>query len=713
MKKCIIYGNCQSKAIANILRANREFNSQYEINNFVVHLASPEEAKQLARLVTKADLFIYQLVADNYNNCQELGTRYLANRLKETAQTITFPSLYFAGYSPEVFSLKNKQGVKVGEEICPYHDLNLLNLFYQGKSVNQAAQIIQQPDFYSAEFVVNNFKETLGELARRETRVDVKAVPFISKFYQKRKLFHTTNHPCSSVIYYVVNQILTTLGLANYRDEDFCFGQEEILDTHCLPFYPSVIRHLNLKFANLDRYRMKGVWYKIDKGIERYFRYYENNLDIVQFNLEAQAVKLGDQVNSVPNQEERRSKTSNNINLISSSKKEELKQPDELKNIAQKLLAFIPNLQQGDCWQEGIELCELALKLDLNNIEAWHRLLQCRYQMLLKAENINPESPLALTQNYIQQARDAQRQNKWQQARKLYKKVIYLNPYVADKIYFNLQHCQQKLDLQQEEITTYQQWIGKHYLIGHRHKLIYCPIALNSTDIFKTILIKASDKLEKYNSSQLKVNQFINRHKINFALKDISYLENIQYLKIIVLREPLSRLLAAYLDKFVHRRDKSDPHALPVIEDVYQHLGLKLDIKRSITFSQFVDYLTRTENSNLESHWLPQSIYFAAELVKFDYIAQHENLTPALDYLQTKLDLEIEPNLVATSQKKAALIKNKLSSNQENLADLYPHQLAQIKQINHVDRFYNPDIAAKVKAKYVEDIELYEQHFGS
>ena len=102
MKKCFIYGNCQTRIIKDLLEKNENFTSTYQISDIrMVHLLTEKDIPQLQETVTSTDLFIHQNISDNYRGFEELGTNYLRSKTKANCQIVSVPVSYLAGYNPE------------------------------------------------------------------------------------------------------------------------------------------------------------------------------------------------------------------------------------------------------------------------------------------------------------------------------------------------------------------------------------------------------------------------------------------------------------------------------------------------------------------------------------------------------------------------------------------------------------------------------------
>lgn len=287
MKTCLVYGNCQIVAIKSLLLQNLEFSNIYrfvELNP--VFLLTPEDAPHLKKLVSEIDLFIHQPVSAQYKG-KELSTDYLRSLVKENAQIISIPVSYFTGYNPELFYLKDQEGIVIAEPF-PYHDRNILSLYLQGKTIQETIQLIQSDDFYTLEQCQNNLDQTLSNLAMREEeqKLDVQLTSFIQKNFERYRLFHTFDHPSVAIIAFIAQSILKLLEIGYQKDFNSFFDRSEMLDDYIFPIYPSLGRHLKLQFESSSNYQCAFKKYHPEEVVESFFRFYEQYSDWVKMNLE-------------------------------------------------------------------------------------------------------------------------------------------------------------------------------------------------------------------------------------------------------------------------------------------------------------------------------------------------------------------------------------------------------------------------------------------
>jgi len=240
-----------------------------------------------------------------------------------------------------------------------------------------------------------------------------------------------------------------------------------------------------------------------------------------------------------------------------------------------------------------------------------------------------------------------------------------------------------------------------YYFINHNLKLVYCGIPKNACTLFKKIIVEHSKNKVIFEKSNKNIHQFLveNRCEISTFL---SSLESPDYYKMIILRNPFSRLASGYLDKFA-KHPYPESFAVEVIKSVQEFLNLDLDIEKSITFDQFIKYLSRKEDYELNDHWQPQNIFVGS--IKFDLIGQFENLSYVLDVLEKKYSIQIP-------RKGAEHATNYQDFSEEKpFHTMYPGELRKLAGMPKAKQLYSAELESIVRSRYAEDIMLYEQYF--
>jgi len=241
-------------------------------------------------------------------------------------------------------------------------------------------------------------------------------------------------------------------------------------------------------------------------------------------------------------------------------------------------------------------------------------------------------------------------------------------------------------------------WPLWQLLVLKNRRIIYNPIAKCASSSLKAMILDMSDLSPAVKSLPL------DTHATGLQLGDLpineatDILDASSYLKFAVVRDPFDRLVSAYLEKFVVNRMSlgNQFHTRAVISRVF---GIQRptpdDFSKSITFSQFVNYVINQSPDQLDPHWCPQYLYLKNaifKLFRFDH----------LDELYDCIGICPETQRVNTKYNVTRLDAQQV----KNAYELTPEQML------HSDIattcFYDESIRRKVKSYFALDFTLVE-----
>ena len=261
-------------------------------------------------------------------------------------------------------------------------------------------------------------------------------------------------------------------------------------------------------------------------------------------------------------------------------------------------------------------------------------------------------------------------------------------------------------------------WHGGDFLINHNYRCIYCPIGKVASTSLIRIFVQLSDIPAKeailelsrgYIHAYAKHNLTLAAHHSQAEAMEI--LNDKNYFKFSIVRNPWTRIISAYLDKFVIKPHIRKSFFLPrnikeVIEASYKSKGLEPDYKKSISFRQFVEYVSTTDDKYLDGHWKPQHLYLGD--TEFDFIARFESLTKDFEYIKKKLN--ISKISLPHTNKSASINRVSYVDQRENIrnyADYLPNDLINMDKLPDYQAFYAPDLQAMIAQRYSKDIETF------
>lgn len=250
----LVYGNCQTEIIANMLEYNKDFHNRYVLLRVPqIHLYTDEnQIKEIFYkngLMEKIDLFIYQNVKEENRFHPLLGVMRILEQTSAGCKKLCIHNIYFDGYFIQYDADENRYFANMNQKDFPYTDGIVHQLVSEGKGIDKILEMINKTDFIPPETVLEKCEQSIENLRRREEKVDVPIVDYIEKHYREEQLFYTYNHPKNTVIYEYVKRILKVIGISN-ADE---FTEEELnlafgtLRINNFPVFPCVISALGLK----------------------------------------------------------------------------------------------------------------------------------------------------------------------------------------------------------------------------------------------------------------------------------------------------------------------------------------------------------------------------------------------------------------------------------------------------------------------------------
>lgn len=267
--KYSIYGNCQSKGLANTLKKQNFFSELYEYQalGFVQNI-QPDKVWEVEEAFKHSDLLIHQVIGDQFK-IKALSTNNLMQYRKENSNTLTFPSLYFNGYFPHLDTFNGVMSI-----LNLVHDYNIIYSYAIGLSETEIIELLLGEKFYSKSLSCELLDKSLQSLKEREKALDIKIADFIDNNYKNIKLFNQFNHPKGIVFDYIANQIFEILSMKKIKiSVDSSAGLDGIM----APIYKSTYKNLGLLFKeDYTTYGTNKGLLQIDEVVAIFFNTYKS-----------------------------------------------------------------------------------------------------------------------------------------------------------------------------------------------------------------------------------------------------------------------------------------------------------------------------------------------------------------------------------------------------------------------------------------------------
>jgi hypothetical protein len=291
MDQVVVVGNCQAGALEMMLSTNDEFTKRFEFVSFPpVHEIPEAMVPELHRAVAEAAVVIPQRVQEDYRDGIGLGTETLA-RIAGSATVVRWPSVYWAGYFPDLFYLRDATGQPVVDGPFDYHDRTILEAYHSGIDVRGVCRLLEDPERPSdAQAWAAN---ATAELDIRGRDCEVKVTSFIASTFRDELLFFTMNHPANVLLGFIAQQITELLGIPGGVDHRRI--PDEVLGPTFFPLHANHVRALQLGFgsefgAGHIPFRSHWVTYEPLKAVQAFFDYYAAHPQLVELNLDPRAV---------------------------------------------------------------------------------------------------------------------------------------------------------------------------------------------------------------------------------------------------------------------------------------------------------------------------------------------------------------------------------------------------------------------------------------
>ncbi len=242
-KLCAIIGNCQAEILPKYLLTNAEFSDEYEIINIpgIYQLTQEEFITGYGESLKDVELLIYQPLSERFG---PLSSSNISNLVSSLCKRISFPSLFFTGYNPEVAYLRDKE-----LRSLLYVDRFFWQL-WKDKTPDLLVEKLNDLNFFPEWFSLMCVEESINECIRRETSKGVNIImsDFIKNNYKSKRLFHVLNHPSATIMLELSSRILSELGFKPNTSPTPISLDEGIMGEFSFPIYASHHKNLQLQF---------------------------------------------------------------------------------------------------------------------------------------------------------------------------------------------------------------------------------------------------------------------------------------------------------------------------------------------------------------------------------------------------------------------------------------------------------------------------------
>jgi len=280
-KKTVLFvGNCQVTPLSRIVELSNSYCSEYHSFNLLPDIHNMAQELQnivVDYLLPNTDILVTQNII---NKEYPLNTE----NSKNLCRTITIPTLYFAGYYPDIIYLKqNNQTIRTAP-IIDYHSSFILHSFSEGISENSCITTLKDGSWIGENYL-QNIENIFDSLYDREREWDVKITDYLYNNFKEKLLFHTVNHPGSDLLTLVATTLSSLLNLGEFNSNKLLVIPDFLNRTKWI-LNKKIADQLNMDPNTQLKFNINGSSMSVDKFVKTHYTFYRENPTIVKDNIE-------------------------------------------------------------------------------------------------------------------------------------------------------------------------------------------------------------------------------------------------------------------------------------------------------------------------------------------------------------------------------------------------------------------------------------------
>lgn len=174
--------------------------------------------------------------------------------------------------------------------------------------------------------------------------------------------------------------------------------------------------------------------------------------------------------------------------------------------------------------------------------------------------------------------------------------------------------------------------VASNLIVSEQNRLIFCPVPKAANTNWKYLLRKW-ENLPNYADLRTAHNPELSglRYLSDYSpIEAATLLSDPTYFRFVFVRDPYTRLLSCYMDKFrnedpiyVHREYRL---FLAQLFSWREARAADIDTDPRPSFRAFVDELVKHAPVEMNAHWRPQTVLCGFGLVRYDFVGRMENL---------------------------------------------------------------------------------------
>jgi len=186
------------------------------------------------------------------------------------------------------------------------------------------------------------------------------------------------------------------------------------------------------------------------------------------------------------------------------------------------------------------------------------------------------------------------------------------------------------------------QWPLNMIMVSTEHRVLFTPIPKNACTSLKRLFVRLSGHPDTDGILGQDIHSCLASQETGLVLGDYSaqeatdILADDSYYRFTVLRNPMERVVSAYVNKFIIVPPPRDMDGRPIViagtvDWVYAQRGEEPDYDRAISFEEFVESIVQNSDDMLDTHFKSQQSCLADQhFDDFFVVEEIERIKPVL-----------------------------------------------------------------------------------
>ena len=180
-------------------------------------------------------------------------------------------------------------------------------------------------------------------------------------------------------------------------------------------------------------------------------------------------------------------------------------------------------------------------------------------------------------------------------------------------------------------------------IVSEVNKFVFCPVPKVANSNWK-FLIRQVEGFSDYANLTLAHRSDLNglRYLSDYSADEVDrILSSPDFFKFAFVRDPYTRLVSAYLDKFWNKDTSSEEYKLFVAQIYSWKYVRDKDLAQEPrpSFRAFIDELLKQNPTRMNLHWMPQTFVCGFGDIPYDFLGRFENFNEDVAFVLNKLGL--------------------------------------------------------------------------